>query len=265
MRTIAILNLKGGVGKTTTAVNMAAILAEEHGKKVLVIDADPQANATQFLGIDGGSCRTVSDVLAGDIGSIDEVIYPTRIPGVSCVPSNIDLIECDIASVRGNGSASIKRLHDFCANVREDNAFAAAMGADEVIDYIIIDCPPSFTAASVASIYAADDVIIPIKIDAFALGGMAQLMAQISNVQSIQPGIRIAGILVTMWHNAPAVVQGEELLRRLHLPVYRTHIRRSDKADEATFASQALGSYSKTSAPAKDYKSFVAEYLEEVR
>lgn len=263
MRTIAILNLKGGVGKTTTAINMAAILAEEHGKRVVVIDADPQANSTQFLLGKTEISNTVADVLSGDIDVIEEVIYETKIPGVRCVPANIDLIECDIASVRSSDSATIKQLDDFCSSLAADAAFAEAEGLADGTDFVIIDCPPSFTATSVAAIYAADDVVIPIKIDAFALNGMAQLMAQISSVQSIQPRIRIAGILVTMYHNAPAVVQGEDLLRRLHLPVFRTHIRRSDKADEATFASQAIGTYSKTSAPAKDYKAFVAEYLED--
>lgn len=265
MRTIAIINLKGGVGKTTTAVNVATILAERHGKKVLVIDADPQANTTQFFGLKGENCHTIAEILDGMSCDVEDCIYETRVPGVYLIPSCIDLIECDIASVRGSDSCGIRRIREVCAYIHEENFFNELAGANEVIDYAIIDCPPSFTAASVASIYASDDVIIPVKIDAYALGGMAQLMAQIANVQNIQPGIRIAGILVTMWHDSPAVVQGEELLRKAGLPVFRQHIRISDKVDESTFALQSLEAYSPRSAAGVDYRRFVAEYLGEVR
>ncbi len=266
MRVISLINLKGGVAKTTTAVNMATILAERHGKKVLVIDADPQANATQFFGLKGEDCNTIADILEGDKKiDIEDCIYQTKTPGVYIIPSCIDLIECDIASVRGEDPRRIRRIHGVCAHIQEQNFFNELTGADEVIDYVIIDCPPSFTAASVAAIYASSDVIIPVKIDAYALGGMTQLLAQIANVQNIQPGIRIAGVLVTMWHKSPAVVQGEELLRKTGLPVFRQHIRMSDMVDESTFALQSLEAYSPRSAAGIDYRRFVEEYLQEVR
>ena len=267
MKVVTIMNITGGVGKTTTAINMAASLAGEHGKRVLVIDADAQANATQFFGLHGGDCNTLSGVLEGLCEDIEEFIYDTHIPGVRCLPADIGLIDCDIASVRDSQvGPGIRALRDFCQAIREDNALEIFDGSDAisipaVTDYVIIDCPPSFTAASIAAIYASDEVIIPVKIDAFAVNGMRELLAQIGSVQRIRPGIRIAGILVTMWHRAPAVVQGEELLRRSGVPIFGVHIRRSDKVDESTFAREALLDYSKASSAGRDYRDFVREYL----
>ena len=262
MKTISIVNLKGGVGKTVTTVNMAAILAGDYDKKVLVIDADPQANATRFFGLDGSECNSVAGIMAGECDYIPDYIYDTSINNVSCVPSEISLIEADIASIRtGYG---LKALNSFLDAVKADNELANDFG-ERPFDFTLIDCPPSFTAASVAAIYASDEVIIPIKIDAFAIDGMRELSAQIENVRKIRPGVKIAGVLVTMWHKSNAVVQGEDLLRASRWPVYQTHIRRSDKVDESTFARQSLDEYSKGCAATVDYRRFVSEYLGEVR
>ena len=260
MQVITIMNIKGGVGKTTTAVNMAAALAADHDKQVLVIDADPQANATQFFGLKGKDCNTLSGILDGLSDDVDDFIYATKYEGVYCVPADIGLIDSDIASVRNGRGDSLRFLKDFCLCVAENAAFDAEMGGHG-IDIILIDCPPSFTAASVAAIYASDEVIIPVKVDAYSLSGMQELLAQIGSVQAIQPAIRVGGVLITMWHNAPAIVQGEQLLRSSNLPVYRTHIRRSDKVDEASFAAQSLGEYSPRSSAGVDYRIFVNEWL----
>ena len=255
MRTIAILNLKGGVGKTTTAVNMASILAER-GYRCVVIDADPQANATQFFGIDGEECNTTTDMLLPTYigGDVDDFLYATATAGVQIIPADFGLVDVDIASIRGENRTIVKRFKDVVDTLNDD----------DMTDFVIVDCPPSFTAASIAAIYAADDIIIPVKIDAFSMAGMKQLTKQIHSVQNIRPQIRIAGALITMWHNSPAVVQGEQLLRESRVPVFHTVIRRSDKVDEASFMRLPLGTYSSRSSAAKDYESFVTEYLEEV-
>lgn len=264
MRTISIVNLKGGVGKTVTAVNMAAILAES-GKRVLVIDADAQANSTRFFGLKPTECSSLSEILKGFGGCWYDFVYATNCDGVDMVPGSIDLIEADIASVQDGGAAGT--ITDFLDAIEEDADTAQKDDNPNFIDYdfVIIDCPPSFTASSVAAIAASDDVIIPVKIDAFALDGLNELVAQIDGVKSIRPQIRIAGVLVTMWHNCPACAQGEELLRGRAVPCFRTHIRRSDKVDESTFARVPLTEYSANCAAAVDYKRFVGEYLEGVR
>ena len=263
MRTISIVNLKGGVGKTVTTVNMAAILAAA-GKRVLVIDADAQANSTKFLGLNGNECSSLAEVLSGMAGCWTDWVYATGIDGLECVPASIDLIEADIASVKDGNNVSA--IVDFIEGIEEDEQLGIEAGAPvEPYDFCIIDCPPSFTASSVAAIAASDDIIIPVKIDAFAIDGLNELVAQIDGVRSIKPGISIAGVLVTMWHNCPACVQGEELLRSRAIPVFRQHIRRSDKVDESTFAKKPLIEYSPNCGPACDYKGFVAEYLEGVR
>lgn len=254
MKTIAIINLKGGVGKTTTALNMAAILASKE-KKVLVIDADPQGNASTFLGLKPGECNTLAGVLDGLADDPYDFIYDTRIPDVRCLPADINLIECDISSVRDGGR--VKAIRSLLGCLDEDQRESGV----PYVDYAIIDCPPSFTAASVAAIYAADDLIIPVEVDAFSVSGLSQLLAQIRSVRRIQPRIRVAGVLITKWHNAPAVTQGEALLRAGGVPVFRTTIRRSEKVTESIWASQPLDQYSCWSAAGRDYRSFVSEYL----
>ena len=263
MKTISIVNLKGGVGKTVTAVNLAGILAGDYGKQVLLIDADPQANTTRFFGFDG-DCDTIADIMRGEVtGDIEDYVYQTGLDRVCLVPSEIALIEADIHSVQGSNAGEALRLHNFLSAVETDGV---SLYDDAVtqFDYCIIDCPPSFTAASVAAIYASDEVIIPVKIDAFALDGLRELRKQIDGMRFIKPGITIAGALITMWHNCPAVIQGEELLRKAGTPpVFRTIIRRSDKVDESTFAGQTLAEYSRGSSAGRDYRKFVAEWLEE--
>ena len=123
---------------------------------------------------------------------------------------------------------------------------------------------PSFTAASVAAIYASDDVIIPVEADLFSITGMAALIAQINSVRRIQPRVRVAGALICKWHNTDACIQGEAALRASSVPIFTQMIRRSDKVTESIFASQSLQTYSPHSAAGRDYRAFVAEYLREV-
>jgi len=251
MKVISIINLKGGVGKTVTTVNMAGILSSEYNKRVLVIDADPQANASRFL-------RTVAEydcglagMLEGFITCWDECVSETNIQGVDIVSADLSLLNMDVAAVQADASI-VKRMGDFIDNIREDDAY----------DYVLIDCPPGFTGVSIAGIATSDEVIIPAKIDAFAMDGIAELTAQIDAVKRANKRIRLAGILVTMWHNAPAVTQGEQFLRSTNLPVFETYIRRSDKVDESTFVRAHLTKYSRYCSAARDYRDFVDEYLD---
>lgn len=272
MRTTAIFNLKGGVAKTTSVINMAAILAER-GKTVLCIDADPQSNLSQFYGYRDPE-KTVEHTLAqllnldaeGRSDWADDYIYPTGVTGVSLLPASLDLLNADIASMQRFGSVSLKAISDLIYNLNVDawNEAGVPDGGVDAFDHVLIDCPPSFTAATVAALYAADDVVIPLEADLFSITGMAAVMAQIESMRNVKPRIRVAGALICKWHNTIATHQGEAALRASAVPVFRTVIRRSDKVTESIFSGQSLQTYSPQSAAGRDYRAFVDEYLEEV-
>lgn len=274
MRTIVIQNIKGGVGKSTTVINMAEILAEQ-GKEVLVIDADPQCNLSQFYGYADPEklCdQTLYQLLNLDAEDRSDVaedyIVPTPVEGVTLVPGSIDLIGADIASIyKAVGRVNIKGIRDLIDSLSLDCWIESGVPVEraDFFDYVIIDCPPSFTAASVAAIYAADDIIIPVEADLFAITGLKTLLKQVESVRRFKPRIRVAGALITKWHNTASCVQGECALRVSTVPVFRQVIRRSDKVTESIFAGQGLQAYSPQSAAGRDYRAFVAEYLEGVR
>ena len=274
MRTIVVQNIKGGVGKTTTTINMAAILAEL-GYSVLVIDADPQCNLSQFYGYADPEKRcgqTLYQLInldaEGRSDAAEDYVVPTPVDLIALVPGSIELIGADIASIyKADGRVSITAIHDLVDNLNEDAWIEQGVPEELVaaFDFVIVDCPPSFTAASVAALYAADDVIIPVEADLFAITGMKTLMAQIDSVRRFKPSVRIAGALITKWHNTASCVQGEAALRASSVPVFRQTIRRSDKVTESIFSGQSLQAYSPQSAAGRDYRAFVAEYLEGVR
>ena len=248
MKVISIVNLKGGVGKTATAINMASILATEHGKRVLLIDADPQANATRFFGGENAPAKLYDVFTHPDTWG--SYCWMTQVDGVDIIPASMDLLQLDVAAATADAKL-IQNFADFVGDMRDEPSY----------DYVIIDCPPGFTAVSIAGISVSDDIIIPAKVDAFAISGIDELTAQIRAVQTVRSGIRIAGVLVTMWHNAPVVTQGEQYLRAMDVPVFETTIRRTDKMDEATFARQPISDYSRWCAAARDYRDFVDEYV----
>ncbi|MBR2311114.1 MAG: ParA family protein [Oscillospiraceae bacterium] len=252
IRTTAILNLKGGVAKTTTAINMAAILAEKHRNRVLLIDADSQCNTTEFFGVDPTGSN-LADVLRG-AGYYDDPgayaasrIQNTQYEHIDLLPGDDTLMDMDLSKVE-QGAVNSNVLRYLVEEVKER------------YDYILIDCPPAFNAASAAALIAADDVIIPIKLDAFSLRGMGNLMRQIKNMRRINPRLKLAGCLPTMWYKDPQIQEAEQQLKAAGLSVFH-HIRRSDKVDKMTFQQEALLISSPNSAAGVDYRKFVAEYV----
>jgi len=243
------------------------------GKAVLVIDADPQANLTQFYGFRDPE-KTVGSTLAELMNAYESVsrsdlaedyVLHTSFPGIDLVPASINLINADIASIKRCGN--VRAIQDLLDNLNEDAWIENGVPEEgcSAYDFVLIDSPPSFTAASVAAIYASDDVIIPVEADLFSITGLTTLIAQINSVRRIQPRVRVAGALITKWHKTPACVQGEAALRASAVPVFAKAIRRSDKVTESIFASQSLQTFSPQSAAGRDYRAFVDEYLEEVR
>lgn len=253
MKAIAILNLKGGVGKTVTAVNMAHILCADHKQRVLLVDCDSQCNATEFFGLRSVDGSTLDDILRGDAEPYyPENVYATDYPGLDMIPASDELMDLDMSHIADNRVHG-RVLADLCAAIREDDAY----------DFVIFDCPPAFNAASAAALLASDEVIIPIKLDAFSLRGLANVSRQIDNMHKINPALKIAGALITMWRNTPVVLEAEGSLRECGiLPVFEQHIRRTDKIDEMTFERKPITVYSPYSAAGYDYRAFVQEYIQ---
>lgn len=244
------MNLKGGVGKTVTAINVASILAQDHHKRVLVVDADSQCNATEFLLDDGEEpVGTLTDILRNN-GSGTFCITNTGEENVSLIPADDNLMALDLSAIGG------KTVHlDALRNALADIAAA------DLFDYAIIDCPPAFSAACAAALIAAQDVIVPIKLDAFSLRGMSNLYKQIAGMKRINQTLRVVGCLVTMWYNSPDLDKAYLQLVQSILPIFGTRIRRSDRVDGMTFAQEPLRRYSPRSAAGVDYRRFVEELI----
>ena len=251
MRTTAIINQKGGVGKTVTAINLAAIMAANHHKRVLLIDADSQHNTTDFFGVtdeDGG----LTAYLSGEADPYYEnMIQQTCVSGLDLLPGNNSLMDMDISAIR-DGRVNRRCLVDLFTVLAEDDAY----------DHVVVDCPPAFNAASTAALAAVDEVIIPTKLDAFSVAGLSNMVHQVYNMRQVNPRLRVAGVLVTMWHKG--VMQHEAELRKFDrlLPVFLQTIRDNrDRVTSMTYSGDPLIIHSPHSAAAVDYRRWVAEYL----
>lgn len=249
MKTIAIINMKGGCAKTTTSVNMAHILAKDYGKRVLVIDNDKQGNLSKACGAWSYDNPSLADILTGAAG-ITEVIQATQIPLLNVIPANMHLLTANLMVIKDEDRQQATILKDKLQEVAD------------AYDYCIIDCPPDINISVINALVAADEVIIPIKIDGYAFDGMDELEEQINNAKQLNSKLKFRGCLVTMFYNRDVCRQGEEWLQNQRYPVFKTHIRRTEKADEVTFTKESLMEYSPRSGAARDYRAFVKEYLE---
>lgn len=256
MKTIAIMNNKGGVGKTVTAINLADILVRDYHKRVLLVDCDGQMNLTRFLlpEFDPEVSLNLSNVLDGSNEPYwPENVMPIR-PSLDLLPSSSALYDLDFNALNDGGPMGGIL-----------GVFLDAVAEDGEVDYVICDCPPGYTVASVNALLAADEVVVPMTVDGFSFAGMMDLQGQVRSIQSSDAGSKTARILLTQWHNSEVVRQGEALVRdKMGVRVFETVIRRTDKVPESTFDRQPIVHYSPTSAAAKDYRRWVREYLPEV-
>lgn len=243
MKTISIINLKGGVGKTVTSANMAHILAVVYNQRVLLVDGDKQGNLSQFYGVHGYDHFTVADILTGRHKFVEEIILPTKYAGLDIIPANMHLIAC---------AGQVDKLEQL------------KLALDEVsdqYDYCIIDNAPDINACTINALMASDTVIIPLKIDKFAFAGVSVLVEQIVSIMKMNPMLNFIGCLVTSYVANEVNMQGVEWMDDgLPYYIFNTKIRRTEKVDESTFAAVPIIEYSPRCGAAKDYKAFVAEF-----
>ena len=252
-RIIAIANQKGGVGKTTTAINLAAGLAEG-GVRILLVDIDPQGNASTGLGIKQGMRLMTSHDLLLDNAPLTRVIQPTGIAGVSIIPANADLSSADIQLAPKDRRSFA--LHDALRQKAMDQ-FA--------YDFILIDCPPSLNILTVNALVAADSVLVPLQCEFFALEGLSQLLLTIREVrQSANPDLRMEGVLLTMHDKRNTLTQLVERDVRDTLGdlVFAAVIPRNVRVSEAPSYAVPVLKYDPESKGSKAYRALSHTILE---
>jgi len=245
---ISVANQKGGVGKTTTTVNLATILAKR-GKKVLLIDADPQGNATSGLGLDKDLEPSTYDILVNDT-ELEDAMQKTIIKNLKVCPANMDLAGAEVELV--SMMSREQRLKEKVDIIKEK------------FDYILIDCPPSLGLVTLNAFTASDSVLIPVQCEYFALEGLGQLLNTINLVKKhLNKDIRIEGALLTMYdirtNLSNQVVK--EVKKYFENKVYKTVIPRNVRLSEAPSYGMPITEYDPRSKGAKSYIKFAKEFL----
>ena len=247
---LAVANQKGGVGKTTTAINLSTGLAEA-GYRCLVIDLDPQGNASTGLDSPSESReRTTYDALS-DTSTMEEVIRPTSVENLMLAPASVDLAAIDVELVDDQQRAQrLKRLIE------------QPQGLRTAYDYILIDCPPSLNLLTVNAMVAADAILVPLQCEFFALEGLSQLLATIRRVQqSLNPSLRIAGIVLTMYdrRNRLSAQVAEDVRANLGDVVFQTVIPRNVRLSEAPSHALPALIYDPSCSGSQAYRALAAE------
>ena len=251
---ISVINQKGGVGKTTTIINLAAGLTTK-GKKILVIDLDPQGNATTGLGLSNteNSEQTIYNVLNGN-KKISEVIQSTNFENLNLITSNVDLSGLEVETA-GDSRRAFKLKDELTPILNDSKA---------LYDYILIDCPPSLSLLTIMALVASDALLVPLQTEFFALEGLTQLMKTIQRIKNnLNPGLSIRGILLTMYDRRNKLSGEVEKEARNYFKekVYQTVVPRNVRLSEAPSHGVPVLIYDKLCPGSKSYFSFTDEFL----
>ena len=251
---ISIINQKGGVGKTTTVINLAAGLALKR-KKILVIDLDPQGNATTGLGLSNteDTDQTIYSVLNGE-KKISEVIKNTSFENLNLITSNVDLSGLEVETA-GDSRRAFK-LKDELTSILNDSSLS--------YDYILIDCPPSLILLTIMALVASDALVVPLQTEFFALEGLTQLIKTIDRIKSnLNPSLDIRGILLTMYDKRNKLSSEVETEARNYFKdkVYNTAVPRNVRLSEAPSHGVPVLIYDKTCPGSRAYFNFTEEFL----
>jgi chromosome partitioning protein len=254
MQIISIINQKGGVGKTTTVINLAAGLTQQ-GKKILVIDLDPQGNATTGLGLSNmsNSSETIYGVLNGT-KKVSEVIKKTNFKDLDIVSSNVDLSGLEVETAGDSDRAFI--LKDKLTSYLNDSRAN--------YDYILIDCPPSLSLLTVMALVSSNSLLVPLQTEFFALEGLTQLIKTIERIKvSLNPNLKIRGILLTMYDKRNKLSSQVEKEARDYFSdkVYTTVIPRNVRLSEAPSHGMPVLIYDKSCPGSKSYFNFTDEFI----
>ena len=251
MRIVALANQKGGVGKTTTAVNLGAALAEL-GHRILLIDLDPQANATSSFGLQGTDGTSLYDPLLGG-ASITEKILPTRRDGLFIVPADIDLAGAEV---------EIARMPNHLTRLAET---IKPLQADETFDFVLLDCPPSLGILMSNALAAADELLTPIQCEYFALEGLVKIVRLVEQVRDsgANDRLEIGGIVMTMFDSRTNLSAQVVADVREHFAerVYQTVIPRSVRLSEAPSFGKSILEYDPNGAGATAYRALAGEFI----
>jgi chromosome partitioning protein len=249
-RIMAIVNQKGGVGKTTTAINLSAALAERE-QRVLLIDMDPQGNASTGLGVPRDKRDQSTYQLMTEGSSLDEAVQPTQVRGLYILPSHPDLSAAELEIGTRDGRTRI------LAN--------AMQKAQSEFDYVMIDCPPSLNLLTLNALAAARSIIVPLQCEFFALEGLSQLLKTVEMAKAgINPSLAIDGVMLTMFdrRNRLSAQVADDVRRHLGRAVFETVIPRNVRIAEAPSFAEPVTTYDPASAGARAYRRLAREVLQ---